>query len=120
MQRLAGEPAQPVEHGTLDEADAEIRQQRRECRGAPTPLLSFELAPEIEKRNRRARDFRREPRRVPDDLEHFRQILLEGRRGILREPFRRQALRRPALPRRRPSDTCVTNNCGTSVMLAMP
>ena len=101
VQRLAGEPAQPIEHGTLHQADAEMREERRQAaKACPRRLLSFELAPEIEIADRRARDLRRQPRRVRDHLEHLRQILLEGRGRILREPLRRQALAGQSLPRR--------------------
>ena len=105
MKRLAGEPAQAIEHGAFDQADAEMASSGAMPRDVgPLALLPIQLPPEIEKRQRPLRDLLREIRRVADRFEHLRQILLERRRRILREPFGRQPFGGEALRRirRRP------------------
>ena len=53
MQRLLREPAQAIQHRALDEAHAEIGQQRCERPGlCPLALLPIQFAPEVEKRHR--------------------------------------------------------------------
>src|SRR5437879_11518895 len=92
MERFTRDAAQAVERRAFDKTDAEIRQQGRDVPGVrPVALLAIQLLPEIEKRN--WSDSLRELRRVVDDLEHFRQVLLESGRGIFCEPFWRQTFR---------------------------
>ena len=95
MQRLPGDPADPVEHRPFDEAHAEVRQKGRDTTlPRPRALGAVELAPQIEERDRLSRDVSGEPRRVPDDVHHVGQVLLERRGRVLGEPFRRQPLGR--------------------------
>ena len=92
MQRLAERAAQGIEHCALDQADAKVREQRgHPARRGPRRLLPIELAPEIEERDRLACNGDSDGRGMPDRRQHLRQILLEGRRWILREPLRRKA-----------------------------